>query len=117
MRRRALCLQSHEACADECRIQVARSGQAQRESYFVPKSNKDQTRNVLQFKRFRRNLIDFLKLPSDVNESQLREVLERASTNLYRSYLARAQLAEPSFRSEDTLEDTLEISASGGDGH
>ena len=45
---------------------------------------------VLAFSQFRLKLIEFFKLPLNVSESALREVLKNSSRNVFENYLARA---------------------------
>ncbi len=47
--------------------------------------------DVFKFRRFRLNLIGFLKLPLGVSEEVLRDVIKECSVNLLKSYLARAE--------------------------
>jgi hypothetical protein len=68
----------------------------------VPETN--QIREALKFSQFRFNLIEFLKLPFDVGEPALREVLEQTSSGVYRNYLARAERVDEILKSEDALE-------------
>jgi hypothetical protein len=77
----------------------------------VPEPSTDQIREALTFSRFRFKLIEFLKLPSDIREPALREVLQRSCCGVYRNYLARAERVEKILKSEDTLEseETLEM--------
>jgi hypothetical protein len=77
----------------------------------VPEPSTSQIREALGFSRFRFRLIEFLKLPFDIRESALREVLERTSCGVHRNYLARAERVEKILKSEDALEfeDTLEM--------
>jgi hypothetical protein len=42
---------------------------------------------------FRLNVIKFLRLPLDVSEAALRDVLKQCSSNLFASYLARLERA------------------------
>ena len=49
--------------------------------------------DIFMFRRFRLNLINFLKLPLDVSEAALRNALGRSSQNLFASYLLRAERA------------------------
>jgi hypothetical protein len=49
---------------------------------------------VLAFSQFRLKLIEFLKLPLNVSESALREVLLKSSRHVFENYLARAQRAQ-----------------------
>ncbi len=65
-------------------------------------ANPDQIRDVLRFSKFRCKLIEFLKLPLDISEPALREVLEQTSPNVHSNYLARAK------RAEETLADSLQ---------
>jgi hypothetical protein len=60
-------------------------------------------REALQFSRFRFKLIEFLKLPFDIGEPALREVLERTCCGVYGNYLARAERVEEILKLEDTL--------------
>jgi hypothetical protein len=48
---------------------------------------------IFMFRRFRLNLISFLKLPLKVSEAALREALGRSSQNLFAGYLLRAKRA------------------------
>jgi len=70
----------------------------------VPEPSTNQIREALNFSRFRFKLIEFLKLPSDIREPALREVLERNCCGVYRNYLSRAERVEDILKSEDTLE-------------
>jgi len=66
------------------------------------------------FSQFRFKLIQFLKLPSDIREPALREVLERTSGGVCRNYLARAERVHKILKYEDTVEnfeDTQRMSA------
>lgn len=45
--------------------------------------------DVFKFRRFRLNLIGFLKLPLDVSEDVLRDIVQGWSANLLLCYLAR----------------------------
>jgi hypothetical protein len=63
----------------------------------------------LEFSRFRFKLIEFLKLPSDIREPALREVLERTCAGVYRNYLARAERIETILKAEDTLEMNIRL--------
>ena len=78
---------------------------------LVPEPSANQFREALKFSRFRFNLIEFLKLPFDVGESELRKVLERSCCGVYRNYLARAERVVEILKSEEALEseDTLEM--------
>ena len=62
----------------------------------------DQFRDVLRFSQFRLKLIKFLQLPPNIDETELRDALERTSPNVHRNYLARAK------RAEDSLADSLQ---------
>jgi hypothetical protein len=77
----------------------------------VPEPSTNQIREALEFSRFRFKLIEFLKLPFDIREPALREVLERRCCGVYGNYLARAERVERILKSEDTFgsEDTLEM--------
>jgi hypothetical protein len=61
-----------------------------------------QNRDILALTQFRLRLIEFLKLPLNISEPALREELERASPNVLRNYLARAQ-HEGILEHEDTM--------------
>ena len=50
------------------------------------------------FKRFRLNVIDFLRLPHDVSESALRDAIKLSSLNLLESYKERAARARSKTR-------------------
>jgi hypothetical protein len=76
----------------------------------VPEPTTDQIREALNFSRFRFKLIDFLKLPFDIGEPALREVLERACCGVYRNYLTRAERVDEILKSEDTLEMNVRVS-------
>jgi hypothetical protein len=49
--------------------------------------------DIFKFRRFRLNMISFLKLPLDVSETVLRSATGRSSQNLFASYLLRAERA------------------------
>ena len=70
----------------------------------MPGPSTNQIREALKFSQFRFNLIEFLKLPFDVGEPALREVLEQTSSGVYRNYLARAERVDEILKFEDTLE-------------
>ena len=70
---------------------------------LVPEPSTNQIREALRFSQFRFKLIEFLKLPFDVGERALREVLEQSCSGVYRNYLARAESVEEILRSEDTV--------------
>jgi len=71
---------------------------------LVPEPSTNQIREALNFSRFRFKLIEFLKLPFDIGEPALREVLERTCSGVYSNYLARAERVEEILQFEDTLE-------------
>jgi hypothetical protein len=77
----------------------------------VPQPSTNQIQEALNFSRFRFKLIEFLKLPFDIREPALREILERSCVGVYRNYLARAGRVEKILKSEEALEseDTLEM--------
>ena len=79
----------------------------------MPDPSTNQIREALQFSRFRFKLIEFLKLPSDVGEPALREVLERSCCGVYKNYLARAERVDEILKSEDTFEMRPAASAQG----
>jgi hypothetical protein len=81
------------------------------EKNLMPEPSTNQIREALEFSRFRFKLIDFLKLPFDIRESALREVLQRTCCGVYSNYLARAERVEKILKSEDMpeSEDTLEM--------
>lgn len=70
----------------------------------MPEPSTNQISEALEFSRFRFKLIQFLKLPFNIRESALREVLERTCGGVYRNYLARAERVAEILKSEDTLE-------------
>jgi hypothetical protein len=49
--------------------------------------------DIFMFRRFRLNLITFLRLPLNVSEAALRNATGRSSQNLFASYLLRAERA------------------------
>ncbi len=49
--------------------------------------------DVFAFRQFRFNVIRFLRLPLDVSEAALRDVLRQCSSNLFAGYLARLERA------------------------
>jgi hypothetical protein len=77
----------------------------------VPEPSKSQIREALMFSQFRFTLIEFLKLPFDIGETALREVLKRTGSGVCRNYLARAERVDEILKSED-MEDTLDLTAS-----
>jgi hypothetical protein len=52
-----------------------------------------QVYDAFAFRRFRLNVIGFLRLPLDVSEAALRDVLRQCSSSLLASYLARLERA------------------------
>ena len=70
----------------------------------MPEPSTTQIREALEFSQFRFKLIKFLRLPFDIGEPALREVLERTSSGVRRNYLARAERVDEILKSEDTLE-------------
>jgi hypothetical protein len=52
-----------------------------------------QVYDVFKFRRFRLNVIGFLKLPLGVSEKALRDVIKGCSANLLANYVARAEYA------------------------
>jgi hypothetical protein len=50
-------------------------------------------REVLAFSQFRLKLIEFFKLPLNVSEPALREVLKNSSRRVFENYLVRAMHA------------------------
>jgi hypothetical protein len=52
-----------------------------------------QTYDVFKFRRFRLNLISFLRLPLGVSENELRNVIKGCSASLHAGYVARAERA------------------------
>jgi hypothetical protein len=77
---------------------------------LVREPTANQFREALKFSRFRFTLIEFLKLPFDIGEPALREVLERTCCGVYRNYLARAERVDEILKSEDTLEMNVRVS-------
>jgi hypothetical protein len=53
---------------------------------------------LVRFRRFRLNVIEFLKLPCDISEEALRDVLKRSNATLLRTYQDRAEQARPRLR-------------------
>lgn len=51
------------------------------------------TYEVSKFKHFRFNLIQFLRLPIDISEGDLRNAIRRCSANVFAEYMSRAQRA------------------------
>ena len=77
---------------------------------LVREPTTNQFREALKFSRFRFTLIEFLKLPFDIGEPALREVLARTCCGVYRNYLARAERIDEILKSEDTLEMNVRVS-------
>ena len=76
----------------------------------MPEPSTNQIREALKFSRFRFKLIEFLRLPLDIGEPALREVLERSCCGVYKNYLARAERVDEILKSEDTLEMNVGVS-------
>jgi hypothetical protein len=76
---------------------------------FVPEPNTNQISEALQFSRFRFKLIQFLRLPFNIREPALREVLERTCGGVYGIYLVRAERVAEILKSEDALEMNLRV--------
>jgi hypothetical protein len=70
----------------------------------VPEPSTNQISEALEFSRFRFKLLEFLRLPFDIREQALREVLERTCGGVYRNYLARAERVETILKAGDTLD-------------
>jgi hypothetical protein len=51
-------------------------------------------REVLEFSQFRLKLLEFFKLPLNVSELALCEVLKKSSQRVFEIYLARAKRAQ-----------------------
>lgn len=49
--------------------------------------------DVFKFRRFRFNLIQFLRLPLDISERDLRQAVSECSANVFEGYLMRAKRA------------------------
>jgi hypothetical protein len=49
--------------------------------------------DVFKFRRFRFNLVRFLRLPLDISERDLREAVMECSVNVFADYVARAERA------------------------
>jgi hypothetical protein len=49
--------------------------------------------DVFKFRRFRFNLVRFLRLPLDISERDLREAVMECSANVFADYVARAERA------------------------
>ncbi|MGA2188683.1 MAG: hypothetical protein ABSH33_09135 [Steroidobacteraceae bacterium] len=66
---------------------------------------------LMTFKRFRLNVIGFLRLPHDVSESALRDAIKSSSPNLLASYKDRAARARSMsrFRSSIPAADASEL--------
>ena len=70
----------------------------------MPEPSTNQIREALKFSQFRFKMIEFLRLPFDIGEPALREVLKQMSAGVYRNYLARAECIDEILKFEDTLE-------------
>ena len=53
--------------------------------------DRGQVYDIFKFRQFRLNVIGFLRLPLDISEGELRDVIKRRSDNLLASYLLRAE--------------------------
>ena len=60
----------------------------------MPEHGSNQNHRVLEFSQFRLKLIEFLKLPLNISETALREMIKGISPNIYRNYLTRAEGVE-----------------------
>ena len=69
--------------------------------------------DVFKFRRFRLNVIGFLKLPLSINENALRHAIKDCSVSLLSSYDARAGLAVPDIETTATLPILDERAAAG----
>jgi hypothetical protein len=49
--------------------------------------------DMFKFRRFRFNLIRFLRLPLDISETDLRNAIMRCSVNVFADYVIRAKRA------------------------
>jgi hypothetical protein len=67
--------------------------------------------DVFKFRRFRLNLITFLKLPLGISESSLRDAIKGCSVNLLEVYVARAERAHRQYSGPSTRRDALEDGA------
>ena len=67
----------------------------------------DQIHRALEFTQFRLTLIEYLKMPRNVNETALSEIIKGISPNVYRNYLRRAE------RIEDNLDATARLPTAG----
>lgn len=61
--------------------------------HLVLSHDPTQVYDVFKFRRFRLNIIGFLKLPLGVSEKALRDVIKGCSVNLLANYVARAERA------------------------
>ena len=75
----------------------------------MPEANINRIWEALEFSRFRFKLIEFLKLPFDIGEPALREMLERTCCGVYRTYLGRSERVKEILKSEDTSAITARI--------
>jgi hypothetical protein len=73
------------------------------EADLLRKPIKNRNHEILQSSQFRRALIEFLRLPVDIDETALREKLGRTSPSVLRNYLARVQHEAISEETEDTV--------------
>lgn len=69
--------------------------------------------DLFKFRRFRLNVIGFLKLPLGINEHALRLAIKGCSASLLSSYDARADRAVPDIENTATLP-VLATGTSGG---
>jgi hypothetical protein len=73
------------------------------EADLVRKPIKNQNHDVLTLGQFRLALIEFLRLPFDIDETALRERLERTSPSVLGNYLERVQREAILEEAEDTV--------------
>jgi hypothetical protein len=59
----------------------------------VPSQFPPQSYDVFKFRRFRFNLVRFLRLPVDIKEGDLRAAIMQCSVNVFADYVARARRA------------------------
>jgi hypothetical protein len=69
--------------------------------------------DLFKFRRFRLNVIGFLKLPLSINENALRHAMKDCSAHLLSSYDARADRAIPDLETTATLPILAERTATG----
>jgi hypothetical protein len=72
----------------------------------MPTQNPAQGYDVFKFRLFRINVIRFLKLPFDVSEGALRNIIKESSINLLANYEARAELARAGLRAPEAASPT-----------